>query len=95
MDLKRFWETLTPTFRTRSERVRKDEVRDLSSLFGANLVRVSEVNSRIDPRVNDLFNRFAKGAPLTRNARNCGRDRRAWIVSEEELHDRGNGRTVR
>lgn len=75
--------------------MRKDKLGDLSSLSGTNLVRVSEVNSRIDACVDNLVNPFAKRIPLTRDARNCGRDRRAWIVSEDELHDRGNGRTVR
>lgn len=74
--------------------MRKDKVTDLSSLSGANLISGSEVNPRIDPGVNNLVNPFAKRVPLAGDARNSGGDRRARIVSENELHDRGNGRTV-
>ena len=69
----------------------ENKMADLFSLSGTNLVRVSEVNSRIDARVNDLVNPFAKGLPLTRDARNCRGDRHAGIVSEDELQDCGNG----
>ena len=75
--------------------MREDKVADLSSLSRTNLVSRAEVNSRIDPRVNNLVNPFAKRIPLTRDTRNCGGDRQVWIVSEDELHDCGNGRTVR
>ena len=75
--------------------MREDKVADLSSLSGANLVSRSEVNSRIDSSVNNLSNPFAKRIPLTGDARNCRGDKQVWIVSEDELHDRCNGRTVR
>ena len=75
--------------------MREDKVSNLSSLSGTDLVSRAEVNSRIHPRVNNLVNTFAKRVPLTRDASNCGADRRAWIVSEDELQDRGDGRAVR
>ena len=75
--------------------MRINKVANLPSLSGANLVSRAEVNSRIDPRINNLLNTFTKRVPLTRDPRNCGGDRRVWIVSEDELHDCGYGRTVR
>jgi len=75
--------------------MRKDKVADLPSLSGANLVSRAEVNSGIDPRVNNLLNTFTKRVPLTRDTCNCRGDKRVWVVSEDELHDCGNGRTVR
>ena len=75
--------------------MRKDKVADLSPLSGANLISRAEVNSRIDARVNNLVNPFAKRVPRTRDPRNRGGDRRVWVVSEDKLHDGGNGRTVR
>ena len=75
--------------------MRRDEAGDLAALSGANLVSRAEVNSRIDPRVNNLINPFAKRVPLARDARNCGGDGHAWSVSEYQLQDRGHGSTIR
>src|SRR5688572_12355218 len=88
-------ETLRPLAWTASKGVRRDVAGDLSAYSGANLVSRAEVNSRIDPRVNNLIEPFAKRVPLTRDARNCGGNRHARSVPEYELEDRCHGSTVR
>src|SRR5678815_1529077 len=94
VDLEPFRETLTLSLRTRSERMREDKVADLSSLSGAVLISSAKVNSRIDACVNHFINPFGERIPLTGDARNCRGDRQVWIVSEDELHDGGNGRAI-
>lgn len=72
----------------------KYKVADLSSLSGANLIGGPEVNSRVNPSINNFLNTFTKRVPLSRDTRNCGGDRQVWIVSEDKLHHRGNGRAI-
>src|SRR5688500_15320112 len=80
---------------TGSERMRRNELRDLPPLSGAGLVGSAEMYSRIDTRIDHLISSLAKSLPLAGDASDGDGDRHARIVPEQKCERLGHSSAVR